>query len=193
MSLLCLRSTPVDSQLLPPAELLYQRKLQSNLPIGVGNQIPDKGKINQRLTERQQRMKYYHDRIATDLIPLTAGQYVRMQDQATKKWHPGTISCKRPEPRSYEVKTQSGSVLFRNRRHLCPAGTEVIVTDPIERACNCGVWWTLKWRTPECSRAYRDIAHLGAQPFTRYRCQSRNPKWQSELGNIPDQEWTYSY
>ena len=33
MSLLCLRSTPVDSQLPSPAELLYQRKIQSNLPI----------------------------------------------------------------------------------------------------------------------------------------------------------------
>lgn len=38
MSLPCLRSTPVDSQLPSPAELLYQRKLQSNLPIRVGNQ-----------------------------------------------------------------------------------------------------------------------------------------------------------
>ena len=55
MSLLCLRSTP-DSQLRSPAELLYQRKLQSNLPIRVGNQIPYKDKINQRLTELQQRM-----------------------------------------------------------------------------------------------------------------------------------------
>ena len=77
MSLLCLRSIPVDSQLLSPAELLYQCKLQSNLPIRVGNQIPDKDKINQQLTDRQQRMKCYHDRSATDLGPLTAGQPVR--------------------------------------------------------------------------------------------------------------------
>ena len=36
MSLLCLRSTPVDSQLPSPAELLYQHKLQSNLPVRIG-------------------------------------------------------------------------------------------------------------------------------------------------------------
>ena len=130
MSLLCLRSTPVDSQLPSPAELLYQRKLQSNLPIRVGNQIPDKDKINRQLTE--QRMKYYHDRNATDLSPLTAGQPVHIQDQATKKGHPGTISRKRLEPCSYEEKTHSGSVLCRNRRHLRPAGTEVIVTEPMD-------------------------------------------------------------
>ena len=118
MSLLCLRSTPVDSQLPSPAKLLYQRKLQSNLPIRVGNQIPDKDKINQRLTERQERMNYYHDRTTSDLSPLTAGQPVRIQDQATKSWLLGTITFLRPEPRSYEVTTQSGSVLHRNRRHL---------------------------------------------------------------------------
>ena len=56
---------------------------------------------------------------------------MRIQDQATKKWHPGTLSCKRPEPRSFEVKTQSGSVLRQNRRHLHPAGTKVIVTEPM--------------------------------------------------------------
>ena len=41
MSMLCLRSTPIDSQLPSPAELLYQRKLQSNLPIRIGNQVPN--------------------------------------------------------------------------------------------------------------------------------------------------------
>ena len=75
-------------------------------------------------------MKYYHVRSATDLSPLTAGQLVRIQDQVTKKWLPGTISCTRPELRSYEVKTQSGSVLRRNRRHLRPANTEMRVTEP---------------------------------------------------------------
>ena len=51
MSMLCLRITPIDSQLPSPAELLYQRKLQSNFPIRVGNQVPDRDAITQRLTE----------------------------------------------------------------------------------------------------------------------------------------------
>ena len=75
-------------------------------------------------------MKYYHDRSASDLSPLTAGQPVCIQDQATKKWLPGTISCMRPESRSYEVKTQSGSVLRRNRRHLRTTSTEMVLTEP---------------------------------------------------------------
>ena len=123
MSLLCLRFTPVDSPLQSSAELLYQCKLHSNLPIWVGNLITDKAKINQWLTQRQQQMMYYHDRSATDLSPLTAWQPVYILDQARKKWLPGPINCTRPKPHSYEVKTQSGSV-------LCPASTEMIVTEP---------------------------------------------------------------
>lgn len=103
MSLLCLRSTPVDSQLQSPAELLNQCKLHSNPPFWVGNLITDKDKINQWLTQRQQQMKYYHDRSATDLSPLTAGQPVHIQDQAPKKWLPGPINCTRPKPYSYEA------------------------------------------------------------------------------------------
>ena len=41
MSMLCLRSTPIDSQLPSPAELLYQHKLKSNLPLRIGNQMPN--------------------------------------------------------------------------------------------------------------------------------------------------------
>ena len=75
-------------------------------------------------------MKYYHDRTASDLSPLTAGQPARIQDQVTKTWLPGTVNCTRPEPRSYEVTTQSGSVLRRNRRHLRPASTEMAKMEP---------------------------------------------------------------
>ena len=124
MAMLCLRSTPIDSQFLSPAELLYQRKLKSNPPLRIENQIPSRDQICQRLIERQQSMKYYHDRNANDLRPLATGQHVRIQDQRTKKWFPGTVSCKTPEPHSYEVQTQYGSTLRRNRCHLRPAGAQ---------------------------------------------------------------------
>lgn len=130
--MLCLRSTPIDSQLPSPAELLYQRKLKSNLPIRIENQMPNRDQISQRLIERQQSMKYYHDRNAQDLSPLATGQHVRIQDQRTKKWFPGTVSCKRPEPRSYEVQTQNGSILRRNRCHLRPASAQHIEMGPTD-------------------------------------------------------------
>ena len=80
--MLCLRSTPIDSQLPSPTELLYRRKLKSNLPIRIDNQMPNRDQISQRLIERQQSMKYYHDRNAHDLSPLATGKHVR-QDAVT--------------------------------------------------------------------------------------------------------------
>ena len=68
--------------------------------------MANRDQISQRLIERQQSMKYYHDRNVHNLSPLATGQHVRIQDQCTKKWFPGTVSCKRPEPRSYEVQTE---------------------------------------------------------------------------------------
>ena len=58
-------------------------------------------------------MKHHYDRNTHELSALTTGQPVRIQDQATKKWLTGIVICTRPEPRSYEVKTQSGSILRR--------------------------------------------------------------------------------
>ena len=91
------------------------------------NRIPDRDKIGQRQTERQESMRHYYDWNAHDLSPLTPGQPVRIEDQATKKWLTGIVSCARPEPRSYEVKTQSGSIFRRKRRHLRPANTGQVV------------------------------------------------------------------
>jgi len=94
--------------------------------------MPNRDQISQRLIERQQGMKYYHDRNAQDLSPLATGQHVRIQDQCTKKWFPGTVSCKRPEPCSYEVQTQNGSILRRNRCHLRPASAQHIEMGPTD-------------------------------------------------------------
>ena len=77
-------------------------------------------------------MKHYYDKKAHDLSPLVTGQPVHIQDQATKKWFPGTVNCTRPEPRSYEVKTLPFSILRRNRRHLRPADTGQVVVNSEE-------------------------------------------------------------
>ena len=92
--LLCLRSTPIDSQLPSPAELLYQRKLQANLPVRVDNRIPDRDKITHRLTESHQSMKHFYDRNGRYLSPLTTGQPVLIQDQASKKRLPGIVRAR---------------------------------------------------------------------------------------------------
>ena len=37
MALLCIRTTPVDSNVPSPGELLFGRKLQGNLPVRISN------------------------------------------------------------------------------------------------------------------------------------------------------------
>ena len=78
--------------------------------------------------ERQQLTKHYHDRSAHNLISLTIVRPVHIQDQTTKKWFPGIISNTIPEPRSYKVQTQSGSLLRWNRHHLRQVNTGKVVT-----------------------------------------------------------------
>ena len=57
MALLILRSTPIDSQLPSPAELLYARKLQGNVPIKMSDRRANREDIRERLLQRQQQQR----------------------------------------------------------------------------------------------------------------------------------------
>ena len=120
MALLCLRSTPIDSKLPSPGELLNKRKLRNNLPVKIQNAEQNKAEVYERLSERQQKQKDYHDKHALprELPPLVIGQHVTIQNQDTGRWTPAVVVAKCPEPRSYIVQTPNGTQLRRNRNHL---------------------------------------------------------------------------
>ena len=118
-----LRATPIDAHLPSPSELLLGRKIRTNLPSKITNQLPEKDAIYQRLQTRQDEQKKYFDKLhPNNLPPLQEGQQIRVQNQETGKWVRGRITNRRPEPRSYELETESGQILRRNRRHI--RGTE---------------------------------------------------------------------
>jgi len=121
-ALLCLRSTPIDHHLPSPAELLYNHKIRSNLPVKIYNQLPVKDKVAERLLQRQESQKSYFDKKAHELPPLYPNQQVRVQDQDSHKWIPAVVHSRRSEPRSYNVETTNGRVLRRNRRHIRETG-----------------------------------------------------------------------
>ena len=98
LSLLCLRTTPIDNNLPSPAELLYFRQLRSNLPL-LSSHTPQDTAVHKNLQARQRTQKKYYDRSARDLPPLHTGQHVRLQE-ANGTWTPATVVEKRPEPRS---------------------------------------------------------------------------------------------
>ena len=61
LALLCIRSTPIDGTLPTSAEILSGRKIRSNLPMKITNNLHNKDAIQQRLQERQTTQKLSHD------------------------------------------------------------------------------------------------------------------------------------
>ena len=110
IALLCLRTTPIETGLPSPAEMMFDRKIQSNLPTV---NIAEKDKA----CRREQWKRQYNERSHT-LKDLNRGQCVRVQDYTTKKWEPDVINQKLSQPRSYMLTTNTGSQYRRNRRHI---------------------------------------------------------------------------
>ena len=117
MALLVLRATPIDSNLPSPAELLYGRRVVSNLPVATRNASGKRCEIRARLDQRQATSKERHDaRGVRYLSQLSRGEHVRTRHPVTHRWEPGRIVEQCQQPRSYQVESASGSVLRRNRR-----------------------------------------------------------------------------
>ena len=124
-ALLALRSSPIDSHLPSPAEMLNARKYKSNLPVIIRNEHWSKDEIRRRLAERQEIQRLNHDKRAMQpLAPLIPGQDVRVRNTQTDTWQPAKVISTDVQPRSYNVLTPTGNVLRRNRRHLRPVQTE---------------------------------------------------------------------
>ena len=86
MALLCLRTTPIDNQMKSPAELMFSRKIRSNLPGKIPNTLLDKDAIYDHYADRQNTQKDYHNRHAADLPPLKPGDTIWYQNMSSKKW-----------------------------------------------------------------------------------------------------------
>ncbi|UYV73923.1 K02A2.6-like, partial [Cordylochernes scorpioides] len=76
----------------------------------------DTTKNYQKLRDHQQKYAGSPKRI---LRPLEVGDNIMLQERH-RKWVPATVTAKHETPRSYMVKTPSGSEYRRNRSHLRP-------------------------------------------------------------------------
>ena len=122
LAILCLRTTPINHNLLSPAELLNNRILRSNLIAKVSTpRFSNTDHIREELKHRQDMQKMYHERTAHDLPPLVPG--LRILDYQTGKWKPTTITSRRAEPRSYILQLPDGSSKRRNRVQIRAAET----------------------------------------------------------------------
>ena len=97
IALLCLRTTPIETGLPSPAEMMFGETIQSNLPtVNIME--------NDKACRREQWKRQYNERSHT-LTYLNRGQSVRVQDYTTKKWESAMINQKLSQPRSYMLTT----------------------------------------------------------------------------------------
>ena len=131
MVLLVLRATPIDSHLPSPAELLYGRRVVSNLPVATWNASGKICEIRARLDQRQATAKERNDaRGVTDLTALSRGQHVRTHHPIIHRWELGRIAEKFLQPRSYRVESLSGRILQKNRRDIRETAEKHVFFNP---------------------------------------------------------------
>jgi transposase InsO family protein len=124
--LLEFRNTPRENGM-SPAEMVFGRQLRSILPAHKSSFDPKWREIMEardRQLELDGAVKWIYDERARSLSPLLIGSRVRVQDTSTLLWDKEGVVVSVGKYRSYRVKFASGSVLWRNRRHLRPMITD---------------------------------------------------------------------
>lgn len=119
IGLLEYRNTPISGLGLSPAQLMFNRRLRTKLPISNKLLNPELFKdVNIKLLRRQQTQKHYYNRSSKILTELKPGDKIVVQNVKTKIWEPAVVLSKTKTPRSYKIKTLYGRVLVRNRKFL---------------------------------------------------------------------------
>lgn len=112
LALLSYRASPLEHGM-SPAEILMGRRLRTTIPY-TSEQKQNKAKQKQKLLQRRQKTNY--DRSTKSLVPLARHDTVRIQDSNT--WTKKATMLEEVSPRSYNVRTEDGQILRRNRRSL---------------------------------------------------------------------------
>ena len=118
LPLLQLRTTPIDSRLPSPNELLQNRQLKTTLPVTIR---PEANNEAIRVSLQSRQVYTNHDAHANELLQLLPKQHVWLQNTLTKQWYTALVKSKAETSKSYVVSTPD-SGKRRNRIHLNDAG-----------------------------------------------------------------------
>ena len=120
LALLNQRNTPTEGMRNSPVQRLMSRRTRTLLQV---RETLLKLKLAESVQEERNKIKmkqaFYYNRNAKNLLPLEKGDTVRLQPLKNRKepWKKATVQEK-VNVGSYNVLTENGSILRRNRRHL---------------------------------------------------------------------------
>jgi hypothetical protein len=98
--------------------MLFGKPIATLLPSHMSRR-PENREYKEHLEHRQERMKENYDARAGDVKPpLYPGQDVRVRNKQTQRWEPAEVVERLEEPRSYQVRAKSNTLLRRNRVDL---------------------------------------------------------------------------
>ena len=118
LALLEYRNTSVSDTLGSPAQRLMGRRTKALLPTSQKLLQPktiSPRTVHHKLCQRKERQKYYYNKHSKPLDELTPGDQVMVKNK--DKWQPAKVISK-TAPCSYIIKTTTGQIYRRNRRHL---------------------------------------------------------------------------
>ena len=120
LAILNMRNTPQQGIDLSPAQRLMGRRTKTLLPTTSNLLKADitRSDVADKLKFQQTKQQFYYNKNAKPLKPLEEGEVVRVKPyQLNEKWQKAKVK-RRLDERSYEIETDDGTLLRRNRVQL---------------------------------------------------------------------------
>ena len=115
-----------------PSELLYGCQFKGILLI-LNPEVNEKD--TDLFSERKEKEKIKFDVKSKQLLVLFIGSNVAYLNTDLKSWSIGTIHARSHDGRSYQILTENGLIISRNRMHLRPTRVEPVPVDRLANQC----------------------------------------------------------
>ena len=187
--LMSYRATPIDKEGSSPAELMFNREIQTNLPVYI--------KANERNNNKNKPQTN-----TRELPELKMNQQVFHQDVAKRTWSHGVVVGIGPAPRSYTIRCcDTGRLLCRNRvllrprsvmfNEYCQASTLDNDLEPPEmHQLNNPAQPSLKENKPMSSNSAPSIPAKEPDTATTPKTINQQPQAQRSTNQTPQQKTT---
>ena len=123
VALMMHRSAPHASTGVSPAELLFGRRMRTQVPILASSlqpKTPEASVVREKDKHYKQTYakNYNKHHGVRDSELLEPNQSVRIKIDSKKEWEPATVTGIHDKPRSYNVVTEDGKTFRRNSKHV---------------------------------------------------------------------------